>query len=451
MLDEVRAMPSDLEAEEAVLGSVLIDGDAIYRLMAFLKPEDFYREKNQWLYEACVALAEKFEPIDQVTVAHKLSDKRVLEDIGGASYLSHLISIIPTSVHAEHYGRMVQGLAIRRQLIRAAHQICDIGYDGGPDTAGMLARADSVLRAVGSVATTEGLVSIHNIGDELQASVSAWLEDPNKLRGVPTGFKALDRAIGGWEREKLYILAGRPSMGKTQLALKLAKNAAENGYSTAFFSPDSSKAVLFHRLLTEEAKIDGHALRVGKKVDKDQIWDAYYSVCKLKNLYIDDTGAITIDQVTSRALRWMQEAKNPLLLIFDYVEQAKQTAIQEEQRIARIIRGLREIARELKIAVVAICQLSREVEKSFPPIPRLHHLRWSGSQEQEGNCVMLLYRDAFYWPLYEDRERQIDKRKEHYLRVEIAKQKDGPTGVIGLYYNTSLGVIGDWEGKEMEG
>ena len=447
-----KLVPQAVEAERAVLGSLLIDGKALLDVFSWLQPEHFHQESNGWIYRAMLSLFQAGKPIDQLTVAHELQKDSKLVQAGGAAYLSRLVGETPTSIHAGYYGNLVKDAAVSRQLISVAGQIASLGYNEA-DTGKAYSQAYELVRAIGEgVDSKGGLVSMGKIADDAIGDFMAWMDKPGLTTGIETGFVDLDRAIGGLEPGLLYLLAGRPSMGKTQLVLSIVSNLVRRGEKVAFFSLDSSKEKLLQRLVLSEAGFDIQALREQGRITEEQkakLMEAYHTVSRLAGFHTDDQSSLTIKAVRARAERWRQQLlKAPCLLVFDYVELASDWAEGREQKISQVILDLRNLGRSMQMAVIAVCQLNREVEKQWPPVPQLMNLRWSGMQEQAADVVMLLYREEYYKARFKEKGLEMGKDKMNCLDVIIAKQKDGPTGRLKLFYDESTGRIGNWKKQD---
>ena len=429
--------PHDIEAEEAVIGSLLVDGDAIYKIASFLTPEEFYREKNLWVYEACFSLYERNEPIDQVTVAHELGRQGKLEAVGGAAYLSHLVSIVPTSVHIEHYAQTVHRLAVMRRLISAASQIAAIGYEAGPDLDDSLGRAENILFRLRHVQSHRDFVHIRRLLDRyFEESEVA----PHLAAGaaINTGFPALDDFLGGLQRSDMIVLAARPSLGKTSLALNIARNAAiEQKAHIAIFSLEMAREQLLQRLLSSESGVDTKRLRLGQytEVEEGMIFSDAAGVLSEAPIYIDDSPALRMWEMRSKARRLHFEQGIDLVIV-DYMQLIRGDGREGRvQEITEISRSLKELSRELDVPVIAVSQLSRASEWRASHRPQLSDLRESGSIEQDADVVMFIYRDDLY-TTNDDWERLHPDvpYPKGIAEIMIAKHRNGPTGTVGLRF-----------------
>jgi len=430
--------PYDLDAEEAVLGSLLIDSDAIYKITSFLKPEDFFRESSQWIYQACLALGEeRGERIDQITVAHELARSGRLEGVGGAAYLSHLVSVVPTSVHVEYYARIVRRLAVMRRLISAAGQIAAIGYEAGPDFDRALDTAESILFQLREGHTPAEFVHIREVLDRYfeEGEPSPVKERPTR---VFTGFPALDEILGGLQRADLIVLAARPSVGKTSLALSIARNAAlEQGACVAIFSLEMARESLVQRLLASEAAVDTKRIRLGLQTEEEgrRIVDAT-GVLSEAPIYIDDSPSLRVAEMRSRARRLHKERGIDLIIV-DYLQLVQVDGKRENrvQEMSEISRQVKALARELDVPVLAVSQLSRAPEWRASHIPQLSDLRDSGSIEQDADVVIFIYRDDLYYTEEEwEKRNPLKSYPKGIANVIVAKHRNGPVGQVDLLF-----------------
>ena len=438
-----RLLPHDPEAEEAVVGSVLIDGEAISKVTSFLKPDDFYVEKARLTYDACVALAQRGEPINQVSVGNELSVRDSLERIGGTSYLGHLVSTVPTSVHIEHYGRIVQRTATMRQLIGVAGDIAAIGYEADPDVDSSLGHAEDLLFRVRSGRGTRDFVHIREVLDTyMEGTASLNMDQGEHLAPIPTGFSQLDELLGnGMQRSDMIVLAARPSLGKSSLAFNIARHAAEQGSSVGIFSLEMSAEQIAIRLLSGESNVDSHRLRLGLVSDAEErrVLDTIGLLSELP-LYIDDTPIQGIVEMRGKARR-LQTEKGLDLVIVDYLQLlASSSRIENRaQEMCEFSRSIKGIARDLDIPVLACSQLSRAPEQRPNHRPILSDLRESGSIEQDADVVAFLYREDKYTT---PEEWEIKNPTEPYPRNKaeliIAKHRNGQTGMVPLYFREEL-------------
>ncbi|MCJ7605605.1 MAG: replicative DNA helicase [Dehalococcoidales bacterium] len=447
-MNDVRLPPNDNDAEEAVIGSLLIDGTAIFQIADFLRPSDFYFEQNRWLYDACLALFQRDEAINQITVAQELSRQDRLESAGGNARLSYLISVCPTSLDIEHYGRIVYRLSLMRQLINAGQTITAIGYEAGPDVEGSLGRAESALFKLRRGQTTGDLTHIRQVLDKYFEVEQTTADDKAaRLPQILTNFTGLDDFLGGFQRSDLLIIAGRPSMGKTSLALNIARNAAvDHRACVALFSMEMARDSLVMRLLSSESGVNSRRMRFGQHTEDEerQVMEAT-GILSEAPIYIDDTPMLRIAELRSKALRLNYERGIDMVIV-DYLQlmQGDNTGGRGENRVQEIgyiSRMLKALARELNAPVVAVSQLSRAVEWRASHEPQLSDLRESGSIEQDADVVLFVYRDEYY---FKNEEEWITAHPDgrEYPRgqadIIIAKHRNGPTGRVKLRFKTEL-------------
>ncbi len=437
--------PHDVAAEEAVIGSLLVDEEAIYRVSTFLRPDDFYREVNRWAYEACLALYDRNEAINQITLAHELTYRDRLEAVGGIAYLSHLRSIVPTSVHVEYYGQIVYRTSMMRKLIDAAGKIAAIGYESGPDVDTSLARAEDMIFRLRHGQSPRDFVHIRDILDRYfdESGFTPRSED-GQIPHIKTGFIDLDNLLGGLQRSDLIILAARPSLGKTSLALNIARNTAlDQGANVALFSLEMSKEQLVQRLLSGESGVDSQRIRGGldklSHADQDRVNDSMGVLAKT-NIYIDDSPMLRVVEMRSKARRLMNERGIDLIVV-DYLQLVRGSFNTDNrvQEISDISRSLKGLARELNVPVLSVSQLSRAVEMRSPKIPQLSDLRESGSIEQDADVVAFIYRDDVYYT-EEDWRRQFPDKEypKGVAQILVAKHRNGPVGSIHLRFVDNL-------------
>ena len=433
-----RLPPHDELAEESVLGSLLIDGDAFVRTPV-LRTEDFYRERNRWTYEACHDLFQRSEAINQVTVAHELGARDRLESVGGVAFLSHLVASVPTSVHIEHYARIVGRTAVMRNLIGAATEIAALGYEEDANTDATLSKAEDLLLGIRAGRETRGFVSIREVLDKYMEDTAT--EAGPLERGtapIQTGYIDIDTLLGGLQRSDLIILAARPSAGKSTLALNIARNAAGSGAVVGIFSLEMSREQLVLRLLASEAGVDGHRLRLGihSRADEQKISDAIGALSDLP-IYIDDSPLQTVVEVRSKARRLHMEKQGVDLLILDYMQLMQGAGRQNNrvQEMSDISRALKALARDLSVPLIAISQLSRAIEMRTTHRPQLSDLRDSGSIEQDADVVAFIYRDDMVFT-EEEWERSYPDRQypKNIAEIIVAKHRNGPLGSLNLYF-----------------
>jgi replicative DNA helicase len=453
-VNNVRLPPNDNDAEEAVIGSLLIDGTSIFQISDFLQPSDFYFEQNRLLYEAAMTLYQRDEAINQVTLAQELTRLGKLDTAGGAARLSYLISVCPTSLDIEHYARIVYRLSIMRQLITAGDRISAIGYESGPDVEEGLAKAEGILFRLRRGGGSNDLTHIREVLDKyFEVPPPSSEERPERLLAIPSGFAGLDEFLNGLQRSDLIIVAGRPSMGKTSLALNIARNAAvEHRACVALFSLEMSRDSLVTRLVSSESGINARRIRFGEHKTEDEERKVMEATGILSEapIYLDDTPMIRMAEMRSKALRLNYE-RGIDLVILDYLQlmQGASSGRGEHrvQEISLISRSLKALAREINAPVLAVSQLSRAVEWRASHEPQLSDLRESGSIEQDADVVMFIYRDEYY---YKSEEEWIAAHPDReYPREEadviIAKHRNGPTGRIKLRFRHTLAKFETWD------
>ena len=436
--------PHDIDAEEAVNGSLLIDGKAVYQVAVLLRPEDFLSESNRWIYQVALSLYRRDEAIDQITVAQELERLGQLEKCGGSAYLNHLISIVPTSLDIEHYAQIVYRLSIMRQLISAADKISGLGYDADPDISATLNRAEDVLFRLRTERGRLDFVHIKNVLDKYFEVAPPPEEGVlPRLQHIYSGFHGLDELLGGLQRSDLIILAGRPSMGKTSLALNIARNAAlEQGACVALFSLEMSRESLVQRLLASEAEVNSKHMRLGLNTEEEEraIMEAQGKLSSTA-IYIDDSPMLRVVEMRSKARRLHYE--RPLdLIILDYLQllQSEGRVENRVQELSGITRALKALARELNVPLIAVSQLSRAVEGRTSHVPQLSDLRESGSIEQDADIVIFIYRDEVYFKTEEEwaREHGDLEYPREMADIIVAKHRNGPIGQVKVRFKTSL-------------
>ena len=437
-----KLLPHDLEAEEAVVGSVLIDSDSFVRIAPVIKPEDFYRDKNQICFAACVSLFQRSEAIDQVTLARELSRTNQLEVVGGMAYLSHLVSITPTSAHSEYYAELVARTSTMRKLIDAASKISAIGYADTEDVEITLRQAEDVLFQVRSGQTERGFIPLRYIYDQYLQE-RATLAEPLAPGSGPimAGFNQLDELLGGMQPSDMLILGARPALGKSTLALNISLNAARNDSVVGIFSLEMSREQLALRILSADAEIDAHRLRLGlyTEAEEQRIIDSIGLLSELP-VYIDDTPFQGMVEMRSKARRLSLEHGLDLLVV-DYLQliQGRGRGDNRVQEISEVSRSLKGMARDLHVPVVTCSQLSRVVENRPGHRPQLSDLRDSGSIEQDADVVMFIHRED---KLYTEEEWEQHSPGRPYPRniaeIVVAKHRNGPTGSVNLYFRDNL-------------
>lgn len=429
----LRTPPNNIEAEQSVLGSLLLDKEAITKMADFVKIGDFYKDDHNVIYESILELYEEREPIDVLSLSNKLDEKDQLKQVGGSSYLASLVNVVPSASHVVHYAKVVQKKAMLRRLISVADSIVEMGYSETEDVEKILDTAEQKLFGVSQKYLKQDFVPLKSILEEAFNRIDELHKGDNDFRGVPTGYPDLDGILGGLQKSDLLILAARPSIGKTTFALDLARNIGTKAkVPVGIFSLEMSSDQLIDRMLAAEAGVDLWRLRTGKlrstpeHDDFKKIGDAM-GVLSEAPIYIDDTASANIMEMRTMARR-LQSEHNLGLIIIDYLqlmEGRKTSGDNRVQEISEISRALKQLARELNIPIIALSQLSRQVEARSPQIPKLSDLRESGSIEQDADVVLMLYR--------EDREKP-DTPNKNIIEVIVSKHRNGPLGKAQMYF-----------------
>ena len=426
-----RVIPQNLEAEKSVLGAILIDENVISDLVTIVKPRDFYEPKHQAIFDAMLKLFEKSSPIDLLTLTDQLKKTKDLAKIGGSAYLAELTNYVPTASHAEAYAKMVAQTATRRRLIKASTSITDLAYEEGTTVDELLGKAEKEIFSVSDSNSVGDLVSLEDILTDSFDRIEALHKNQGALRGVSTGYRDLDNMTAGFQRSDLLILAARPAMGKTTFVTNLAYNVATIAKQPVlFFSLEMSKEQLVDRMLADASGVDSWKIRTGNLNDEDfsKLSEAVGEMAEAP-IMIDDTPGLSILEMRTKARRAAHNRELGLIIV-DYL-QLMQASVRSKdgnrvQEVSEISRGLKLIARELNVPVVALSQLSRTVENRNPKIPQLADLRESGSIEQDADIVMFIYREAYYEP---------ETERQNITDLIIAKHRNGPVGKVELYFH----------------
>ncbi len=424
--------PYAREAEEAVLGAILVNPEVYYDVAHFLSPEDFFLHRNRWIWEAFVALNDQRMPIDILTVSEELERRGRLEDVGGPAYLTALISNVPTSLHATAYGQLVEETATRRRLLEAANQIARLAHQTDRNIEDVVNEAEKAVFGVSERRLTHQLQPIRQVLSEYYDRVDYLARHQDESIGVPTGFIDLDRLLGGMQPSDLLIIAGRPGQGKSGFCLSVAKNASQiHKKHVALFSLEMSNEQLVQRLVAQETSIDSQRLRLGNL--RDDEWPLFtqaISALSETHIYLDDTPAITPLQLRTKCRRLHMEVGLDLIIV-DYLQlMTGDTRMDNRvQEVSYISRNLKVLARELNVPVLAAAQLSRAVEQRADKRPVLSDLRESGSLEQDSDVVMFIYRPDQY---------EADTLKENVAEIIVAKHRNGPVGSVELVFRKAL-------------
>jgi replicative DNA helicase len=439
-----RLPPQNTEAEEAVLGALLIDPDAIIRVATFLRPGDFYREKHGWIYDTVLILHEKREPIDFLTVCDELERQRRLDEVGGPAFITSLINAVPTSIHAEHYARIVERTSTRRRLLGAAGDIAALAFQEADDVEEVVDRAEQLLFGVSERRISRELVPIRQILSEYYDRIEYLTRHRGEVIGIPTGFGDMDKLLGGLQRSDMVILAARPSVGKTSLALSIAHNATKRfKQRVAFFSLEMSREQVVQRLISAETGIDSQRLRRGEIEEGE--WGRFVKATSdlAETLFfIDDTPGISALELRTKARRLHAEVGIDLLVV-DYLQLMRGEFRSENrvQEISSISRALKALARELNTPVLALSQLSRGVESRPDKRPILSDLRESGALEQDADVVIFIYRDEMY---------NENTERKNIADIIVAKHRNGPTGTVALFFQKDLARFREAELRRTE-
>jgi replicative DNA helicase len=427
-----KQQPQNTEAEASLLGAILIDADALVKIADSVGADDFFDPRHKRIYEATIQLYERRSPIDVLTLADQLKNNQSLDLVGGAAFLTELTNFVPTAAHVEQYAEIVAQKALRRRLIKASQQMVELGYDETKALQELVEEAESQLFQVSEKQVKQSVISLETILAESFDRLDDLHKDKNKIRGVPTGFRDLDGVLAGLQRSDLFILAARPSMGKTALSLNLAHNVATMAKQPVLiFSLEMGKEQLVDRLLSMESGVDAWALRTGNLSDTDfeRIGHAMGTLSEAP-IYIDDTPGITVGDLRTKARR--EAHQHPLgLIIIDYLQLMSggskfSGSDNRVQEVSEISRGLKSVARELNVPVIALSQLSRSVENRNPQIPQLADLRESGSIEQDADVVAFIYREEYYNP---------ETERKAITDIFIKKHRNGPTGRVELFFD----------------
>lgn len=423
--------PQNVDAEMSLIGAILIDDEVIADAAEIVSAKDFYDKRHQIIYAGMTRLYERHKPIDLLTLTDELKKKDELETVGGSAYLTELTNYVPTAAHAESYAEIINQKAIRRRLIKASAEIGEMGFDEETTTQELLEKAEAELFSVSDQSLKQDLVSIESILTESFDRIEELHRNKGQLRGIRTGYRDLDNMTAGLQRSDLIILAARPAMGKTTLVTNLAYNVATIAkLPVLFFSLEMSKEQLIDRMLADASGVDSWNIRTGNLSDEDfsKISEAMGEMAEAP-IFIDDTPGLSVLEMRTKARRAAHD--QPLgLIIVDYLQLMQSTGNHNGNRVqevSEISRGLKLIARELNVPLIALSQLSRTVESRTPPIPQLSDLRESGSIEQDADIVSFIYRPGYYEPDNPDVANITD--------LIIAKHRNGPVGKVQLYFH----------------
>ncbi len=421
-----RVPPHNLDAEQSVLGSMMLDTDTVLKVMGILRPEDFYRDAHKLLFQVVLALADRGDPVDMITVSEELRQRNALDKVGGVAYVASLAGIVPTAANAEYYARIVEEKALLRSLIGVSTRMAALGYEAGDDVDTLINKAESMVYDLSQRKNTKGFATMHEILLDTFDRIEYLHQNKGDVIGVPTGFADLDRITSGFQPSDLIIVAARPAMGKTAFCLNIAQYAAIKAkVPVAVFSLEMSASQLVQRMLCSEAMVDQHKLRTGNLSEQDwpKLVNAVGPLAQ-SPIFIDDTFGVTVMEMRAKCRRLKSEHGLGLIII-DYLQlmQGSKRSESRQQEISEISRSLKALARELSCPVMALSQLSRSAEQSQDKRPNLSHLRESGAIEQDADIVSFIYRDEYYHP---------ESEKKGIAEIIIAKHRNGPVGSIEL-------------------
>lgn len=441
MEDIGRIPPHSVESEQSILGSILLDKEAIITVTETIKPEDFYKEAHKIIYECMMKLNNKNEPIDLITLTEELKKQGHLEDIGGISYITSLSTIVPTTSNVKYYADIVKEKSVLRKLIRVSNDILNLGYDSSIKVEDILEKAEKQIFDISQEKSSEDFQTINSVLMDTYDTIEKLYTNKEDITGITTGFDDLNKKTNGLQRTDLLLVAARPAMGKTAFSLNLVQNAALKGdASVAVFSLEMSKEQLVQRMLSAQSHVELKKIKTGSLDENDwpRIIDAM-SVLSNANIYIDDTPGIKIGELRSKC-RKLKIEKGLDLILIDYLQLMEGDGGNEsrQQEISKISRSLKIIAKELNCPVVALSQLSRAPEQRSDHRPMLSDLRESGAIEQDADIVMFLYRDEYYHP---------DSERKNIGEIIIAKNRHGETGSVELVW---LGEIQKFANKARE-
>lgn len=428
-IDINRLPPQNLEAEQSVLGCLLLDKDGIIKIADLIRSEDFYDPKHKIIYEAILKLYQKNTPLDILTVANQLEEEKKLDTISGASYLAELANAVPNSSHITHYAQIIRKKGTLRRLIQSASNITEMAFAENGEIETILDQAEQQLYGVTQKHLKQNFIPISSILHETFERIDELHREKGKFRGIPTGYIDLDNLLGGFQKSDLIVLAARPSMGKTSLALEIIKNISTQAkIPTAIFSLEMSKDQLVDRLLSSQADVNLWKIRTGNLNEQDfeKIGEAMGALGEAQ-IYIDDAAGSNIMEVRTKARRLQQEHGIGLIVI-DYLQlMSGHNTDNRVQEVSEISRSLKVLARELNVPVLALSQLSRSVEARPDKVPQLSDLRESGSIEQDADVVMFIYREDMY--------KGAESKRPNIAEIHIKKHRNGPTGQIDLYFD----------------
>ncbi len=453
--DQKNIPAQNIEAEQSLLGGILVDSRSFDKIADIVSADDFYKKSHQNIFESMRILYSKQEAIDILTISNLLKEKKQLDDIGGRTYLTKLSQIVPTASHITQYARIIKKKATLRKLKEVSYQIADLSADEEGEIDSLLDQAEQSIFSVSQKFLSQNFTPINNILGATFDRIDDLHKNAGQLRGVPSGFKEIDNILAGLQKSDLIILAARPSVGKTSLALDIVRHAAIRAkVPTGIFSLEMSKEQLVDRLLCAESNVDLWKLRTGKLSDRSGDDDFprlghAMGILSEAPIFIDDSANVNVMEIRTKARRLKSE-HNLGLIVIDYLQlmEARANAESRVQAVAEITRALKGIARELNIPVLALSQLSRAVEMNKPAIPKLANLRESGSIEQDADVVTFIYRKAA------DRNYRLEEltaQEKHLAEIHIAKHRNGPTGMVKLFFDASRACFRNLDKTYTEG
>lgn len=429
--------PQDIEAEQAVLGAVFLDADAIIDAMEVIAPEDFYRRSHQIIFQAMIQLNDRSESIDLITLKAEIEKSNSLEDVGGLTYLTELSQASPSAASIAYYAKIVDDKATLRNLIQTASRIVTKGFEQDEDVQSIIDQAEKSILEVSEKRNSNGFQSIPEVLNRTIETIDQLAQNNEEITGLPTGYAALDKMTAGLQKEELIILAARPAVGKTAFALNIAQNVGtKTDRSVAIFSLEMGAESLVNRMLCAEGSIEASHLRTGQ-LSEEEWRNLIVAMGSLSNanIYIDDTPGIKISEIRARCRKLAQEKGNLGLILIDYLQLIEGTGRENrQQEVSEISRQLKKLAKELKVPVIALSQLSRGVEQRQDKRPVLSDIRESGSIEQDADIVAFLYRDDYYRSEGDDDDEPEEQQNNNVIEVIIEKNRSGARGTVELLF-----------------
>ncbi|APB30378.1 replicative DNA helicase [Vagococcus teuberi] len=436
-IQQDRVPPQSIEAEQAVLGSVFLNADALIEAMEYIDSADFYRRSHQLLFQTMLDLNNRNEAIDVITMKTELEQKQLIEDVGGISYLSELTTSVPTAANVGYYAKIVEQKSLLRRLIQTATDIVAKGFEQDEDVEFILDEAERQILEVSEKRNRSGFLAISDVLSESIAQIEQLSQQGDDITGLPTGYHALDKMTAGLQSEELIILAARPAVGKTAFALNIAQNVGtKTNESVAIFSLEMSAESLVNRMLCSEGSIEASHLKTGQLTDEE--WNSLIVAMgslSRANIFIDDTPGIKISEIRAKCRKLAQEQGELGLILIDYLQLIEGTGRENrQQEVSEISRQLKKLAKELKVPVIALSQLSRGVEQRQDKRPVLSDIRESGSIEQDADIVAFLYRDDYYQRDGEDGDDEPVQESNNIIEVIIEKNRSGARGTVELMF-----------------